>query len=104
MDIATISGLQSPLNIQNQTAGAIKKTDNNSGFEALFESALSMLKETNGLTKAVEEEEMKYAMGITDNLHDLMGAQSKANISVQYTVAVRNTVMDAYKEIMNLQF
>ena len=43
-------------------------------------------------------------MGLTENTHDLQVAQMKANISLQYTVAVRNAVIEAYKEIMQLQF
>jgi flagellar hook-basal body complex protein FliE len=63
-----------------------------------------MVKETNNYTNAAEEAETAYALGLTDNTHDLQVAQQKANLSLQYTVAVRNSVMDAYKEIMNLQF
>ena len=47
---------------------------------------------------------MKFALGNSDNIADLMVAQRKANLSLQYTVAIRNAVMSAYKEIMNLQF
>ena len=47
---------------------------------------------------------MAYAMGLTNNTHDLQVAQMKANISLQYTVAIRNAVMDAYREIMQMQF
>ncbi len=43
-------------------------------------------------------------LGLNDSLSDLLVAQTKANVSLQYTVAVRNAVVDAYKEIMNLQF
>ena len=43
-------------------------------------------------------------MGITNSTHDLQVAQMKANISLQYTVAVRNAVIEAYKEIMQMQF
>jgi flagellar hook-basal body complex protein FliE len=63
-----------------------------------------MVKETNNLTNAAEKEEMSYALGLSDNTHDLQVAQQKANLSLQYTVAVRNKILDAYKEIMNLQF
>ena len=47
---------------------------------------------------------MAYALGLMDNTHDLQIAQQKANLAIQYTVAIRNQVLDAYKEIMNLQF
>ena len=51
-----------------------------------------------------EEEEIKYALGETDNIHDLQIAQQKANVSLQYTVAVRDAFVTGYKELMNLQF
>ena len=73
-------------------------------FDALLNSAMDMLRETNDYTNEAAEAELAYAMGITNSTHELQVAQMKANISLQYTVAVRNAVMDAYKEIMQLQF
>lgn len=101
-----ITALNSIANIntykgENTASNNISKNDT---FENLFQSALSMVNETNNLTNAAEKEEISYALGLTDNAHDLQAAQSKANISLQYTVAVRNKVLEAYKEIMNLQF
>ena len=75
-----------------------------STFDGLLNSAINMIKETNNYSNEAAEAELAYAMGITENTHDLQVAQMKANISLQYTVAVRNAVMDAYKEIMQLQF
>lgn len=86
----------------NSASGA--KENRNATFESLFQAAVGLVKETNGLTNAAEEAEMAYSLGLTDNTHDLQVAQQKANLSVQYTVAIRNSVLDAYKEIMNLQF
>lgn len=81
-----------------------ESVNRNVSFEALFQSAKQMVNETNSLTNAAEEEEINYALGISTNTHDLQIAQKKANISLQYTVAVRNGIIDAYREIMNLQF
>ncbi len=78
--------------------------NNNATFESLFEAAVNMVKETNAYTNEAEEAQMAYALGLTDSTHDLQVAQYKANMSLQYTVAVRNAVLDAYKEIMSLQF
>ena len=50
-----------------------------------------------------EEEEIKFALGESTNTHELLVAQEKANIALSYTVAVRDKVIDAYKEIMNMQ-
>ena len=46
---------------------------------------------------------IKFALGESTNTHELLVAQEKANIALSYTVAVRDKVIDAYKEIMNMQ-
>ena len=73
------------------------------GFDSIFESAVNMLRDTEELSNAAEEEEMKYALG-HDNTLELMVAQNKANLSLSYVVAVRDKVLDAYSELMNMQF
>ncbi len=103
--VSAIGGIYDSSLYNNLITGTkAAKENNNASFESLFESAKTMIHETNSLTNAAEEQEINYAMGLSTNTHDLQVAQQKANISLQYTVAVRNTVMDAYKEIMNLQF
>lgn len=73
-------------------------------FETLFQSALNLVNETDELTNKAEEEEIKFAMGQSDSIHDLQVAQQKAAVSLQYTVAVKNTVLEAYRSILNMQF
>lgn len=79
-------------------------TDRTSSFDSIFKAVMDQVNETNSLTNAAEEEEIKFALGQSENTHDLQIAQEKANISLSYTVALRKTILDAYKEIMNLQF
>lgn len=109
MDLSSLSsiGIITELEPYRNAAAAVSdksKTTGAESFESLFRSALGMVKETNTLTNQAQEETINFAMGYTDNMHDLLTAQWKANISLQYTAAVRNSVMQAYKEIMNLQF
>ena len=78
-------------------------TDHNEAFSSIFQSALDLLNETNALQKRAEEAELNYALGYTDNTHDLAATQKKATIAIQYTVAVRDKILEAYKEIMNIQ-
>ncbi len=81
-----------------------KETDNTVSFDSLLNSAMKLVNQTEDYTNAVEEEEVRYAMGETDSMHDLMIAQQKASVSLQYTVAVKNTAIEAYRSIMNMQF
>lgn len=74
----------------------------NDSFQSLFNSALDMLNTTNDYQIAAQEAEMNFAMGFDTNTHTLQAAQNKANLSLQYTVAVKNKVIEAYNQIMNL--
>lgn len=104
MDISLLNSI-SNINAYNKgNLDVDKSTNRNSTFDSLFQSALSMVKETNNLTNAAEQAEISYALGLSDNTYELQVAQQKANLSLQYTVQVRNKVLEAYKEIMNLQF
>lgn len=104
MDISTLLNVTSPA-IQNVASNASTKNvkDVDESFTSMFQSALSNLNETNSLLNAYEEEEVKFALGLTDNTHDLSIAASKAYTALSYTTALRDKFLDAYKEIMNMQ-
>lgn len=87
--------------LDDTTSEAVQR---NGAFQALFDSASNMISDANDYSNAAEVEEMKYSMGETESIHDLQIAQQKANISLQYVVAVRDSFMSGYKELMNLQF
>ncbi|SFP90906.1 flagellar hook-basal body complex protein FliE [Lachnospiraceae bacterium XBB1006] len=79
-----------------------ESSNQENGFQKVFQSALDMLNETSDLQNKAESAEIQFALGLSNNTHDLQVAQQKANIALQYTVAVRDKVIDAYKEIMNM--
>jgi flagellar hook-basal body complex protein FliE len=89
----------------NEALNSTKTTTETNGdaFSSLLSSAMDMIKETNDLSNAANAEQMNFALGYSDNTHDLAIAQQKAALSLQYTVAVKNKIIDAYKEIMNMQ-
>ncbi len=78
-------------------------TANADSFESLYNSAVAMVTNTNDLQDAAETEEINFALGYSDNTHTLQIAQEKANIALQYTVAVRDRFLEAYETIMNMQ-
>lgn len=103
MNITSLSGLTNIGKLGSNTVAATD-TSRNSTFEDMFQAAKNLINETESYTQAAEEMEIAYALGMTDSTADLLVAQQKANLALQYTVAVRNNIMDAYKEIMNMQF
>jgi len=103
MDISSILNISSDP-IRQAAAGASTQIGNVSdeSFTSLFNSMISNVSETNNLLNAQEEEEIKYALGISENTHDLSIAAAKASTALSYTVALRDKFMDAYKELMQI--
>lgn len=64
---------------------------------------LNFFNETNQNQKNAEDLSLKLAMGESKNVHEAMLGLEKANLSMQFTVQVRNKVIEAYQEIMRMQ-
>jgi flagellar hook-basal body complex protein FliE len=79
-------------------------TDNESEdiFGTFLNAAVSNISDTNEALSNKENEELKWAMGITEDTHDLTVAVGKAETALSYTVALRDKLLDAYKEIMQI--
>lgn len=105
LDITSLYNISSGAikNAYNSSDVGVNVTDNaDTSFSTFFDAALNNINETNSYLSDAENEELKFAMGLTDNTHDLSIALQKASTALQYTVAVRDKLLDAYKEIMNI--
>jgi flagellar hook-basal body complex protein FliE len=72
-------------------------------FGSVFQTAVDNINTTNSYLSDAEDEEINWALGKSANSHDLAIALQKASTSLQYTVAVRDKLLAAYKEIVNMQ-
>lgn len=79
------------------------KSDSGTVFSKMYQSAIDMIDETNSLQKNADQMSLDFAMGKIDSVHDVMIAQEKATIALQYTVQLRDSILDAYNEIMRMQ-
>lgn len=103
MDIASLNGLASDYVAQVYEGGRTASSDGKDGnFRSILDTALNMINETNDYQNAAESAEIRFALGESTSTHELAVAQNKANLALQYTVAVRDKVIEAYKEIMNM--
>lgn len=91
------------------TNNSVTKTDTSgdstfdSVFNSVFNSVSGLLDSTNSYIQQAQQAEVDYALGNMTNTHELGVYQQKANIALQYTVAIRDKALEAYKEIMNMQ-
>lgn len=90
-------------NIQNSIQNNISSNDNSSKGVSFGEFLNSAIEQVNGLQQESDKLNEALAMGLTDNLHQVMIASEKASLAMQFTMQVRNKVMDAYQEIMRMQ-
>ena len=107
MDIMNLSAITSLESVSRyQTSNPINPTtraEKKDSFDMLLNSAMGLVKETNDYSNKAEEEEIKFALGISENTHDMAIAAAKASTALSYTVALRDKFMEAYKEIMQIQ-
>ncbi|MGN0346441.1 MAG: flagellar hook-basal body complex protein FliE [Lachnospiraceae bacterium] len=88
----------------NSLLSSTDGTNTEDMFSSIFEAAVNNINTTNKYLSEAENEEIKLALGQSDNAHDLAIALQKASTTLQYTVAIRDKFLEAYKEIMNMQF
>ncbi len=70
------------------------------GFQEGLGNALQSLSDTERHADAIATD---IATGGTSSVHDLMIATSKASLSLELAVQVRNRALEAYQEIMRMQ-
>lgn len=103
MDISMISGLGTDYFNSVSKSGLVQPKQQDDSFGAVLSSMIGALGQTNDLQNAAEEAEIQFALGDASNTHDLLIAESKAEVALQYTVAVRDKLIDAYRELMQMQ-
>lgn len=96
------------MEINNITA--VPSTLSDVRFSTDKESTVSFSDVLKDSLDAIEEQEAVnqensnvLALGALDNLHNIMIDATKTDIMLQFTMQIRNKVIDAYQEIMRIQ-
>ncbi|OAO01819.1 flagellar hook-basal body complex protein FliE [Parasphingorhabdus sp.] len=93
-DIVKNGGLAGP-----GQSSAPKETSGTEGFSAQLNGALQ---EVNQLQRAAKAETTAYQMGETNDVAAVMLAKHKASLGFESTLQVRNKLLSAYRDIMNM--
>lgn len=92
------------LNIKLVPESGTQKKDINNSLLPDFKSFLTeSINEVNKLQLQSEQIANDFAIGKTDNIHEVFLAGEKADIALQFTMQIRNKILDAYNEIMRMQ-
>lgn len=98
MFIAPIDKITSIADLDKSKVSAAG-TAGNIPFQTMFEDAINNVKTTDA---NVNQELYNLSTGQSDDLHNLTIASTKATLSVQMLVQLRDKALDAYNEIMRM--
>lgn len=108
--IPPITPSVSPVNTANSAIGGIGSLGGpapaegaSSGGRGFGDMVLSKLEETSATEFKADDLVQRLAAGEDVRPHEIMIANSKAELAVELVVAVRNKALEAYREVMNLQ-
>ena len=107
-DIAQLRNVSSPyIKVAEATKSPVHNVldvqEKNDNFSSIFARAMENINTTNAYLSDAENEEIRWALGQTENTHDLTIALQKAQTTLQYTIAVRDRALAAYREITQMQ-
>lgn len=100
--IRAVNGLMGQL-AQDKEKQVTSRLTGSENFTYALNAAKKLIEENVVAETNAQEKTVEFMTGKNDNIVDLMVAQEKSNILLQYTLQVRSGIMTAYKEIMNLQ-
>ncbi|WP_250278413.1 flagellar hook-basal body complex protein FliE [[Clostridium] colinum] len=71
-------------------------------FGKFFDEAVNLIEETNVMQKDVEQKQIDFITGKSDDMISLIMAQSRAGSAIQFTSQVTSKILNAYQEIMRI--
>lgn len=91
-NMRSLGGLEAP--------GGVKNTTQSQSFTELFTKAIDQVNETQKASATLSRSYEQGEAGV--DITDVMIAKEKASVSFQSMVQVRNKLVDAYRDIMNM--
>jgi flagellar hook-basal body complex protein FliE len=95
--LSGFNAVSTPLNEVNKISGTENSPIN---FAELLNKAINNVNDLQNISNNLTND---LAAGKTDNIHEVMIAGEKADLALQFTMQVRNKILDAYSEIMRMQ-
>jgi flagellar hook-basal body complex protein FliE len=83
-----------------QKAARANETEEKESFSNILSDAVDYIEETEAESDAASQ---ALLTGESDDIHTALIAAQKAEIAVSYAVQIRNKMIEAYNDIMNMQ-
>ncbi|MCX7746993.1 MAG: flagellar hook-basal body complex protein FliE [Clostridia bacterium] len=100
MAIDAIKGLTPMTPSLFQESKLIKMEETGESFSDFLSEALNKVNSLQNESAKITED---FVAGRTDSIHQVQIASEKAEVALQFTMQIRNKILDAYHEIMRVQ-
>lgn len=87
-----------------QQSNHMKTLKVDEGKDSFADAMADTIKGVNDMQTQKSQAIESFVSGENENVHELMITLQKASITMSMTNAVRGKVMEAYKELMHIQF
>ncbi|NHC42285.1 flagellar hook-basal body complex protein FliE [Bacillus sp. MM2020_1] len=98
----TVSGINSGLIKINQNP--FQKVDSTTTKTSFANIIQGYLENVDTTVKQASDLTVKAAAGEVNNIHDVTIASQKSKVALELTVTVRDKAIEAYQEMMRMQF
>ena len=98
MFIVPMSGI-TPIETISKPKITEENSSDSASFADIFKQAINNVEETR---KVCEEDSIKVTLGEVDDLHTVQINQEKAATALSVLVAMKNTAIDSYNEIIRM--
>lgn len=103
MAVSSLNGVNS-INLVSPVSNGISKVQDtkveNTSFADFLKDAVNKVSDAQIEAQQAADD---FAAGKNDNIHQVMILSEKADMALQFTMQIRNKIMDAYSEIMRMQ-
>jgi flagellar hook-basal body complex protein FliE len=94
------------MNSVRQITGAVLPAEpsniKKSGGSDFTEIMKGLTREVDGKLKTADQKMQQFALGQSQNLHEVVVASEKADISLRFLLQLRNKLLEAYQEMMRM--
>lgn len=98
--MTNIGSLSSEMGINSLEVGSSQKTSVGNIFK---NTLVDHLKQTNEALIDSDKQAEDFALGKSTDIHKVMMAMERANVAMQYTIQIRNKLVEGFQEIMRMQ-
>lgn len=97
-----MEGIRGPL--KTILTPAVNKKEIKTKDSGFADSLKSFCRAINEDLKAADKKVQTFAAGKPMDLHEVVIATEKADLSLRFLLQIRNKLLDGYQEIMRMQF